>query len=189
MASEKVASLWKFFGIIGIVTLLSMVIVDVADSTLYYLDTKDWRPLADSTVGRLIANEKFIKNDIAILKLREQPKEILSLIKFHLILSLLIYLTIAYLIFTLVKLILKSITKTGEGDVNPMMYVGVFLITILIIVSLELGYEGYVNGRLFIPFSGIWDLIVNWRLVITKSSDFLLSNVILESQNLTSSII
>lgn len=136
-------------GIIGFVT-------GVSGALYTWMKTGDVKPFFESTIGATLLTDKSIGDDTGLYLSTQDPK-LKSIIKRDLLISLFLLLFIFFIFYIIVRTVLP------QSDLLTRSVVFLFLIAIFFSASMI--YIYYSNKTLYIPFSGMFELIKNFKTI------------------------
>jgi len=163
----------KIFAIIFAASVLFGLVINIGLGAYEWAVTGNPRPLLDNTAGVLLNADKMIFESVYQLADQEKMKanpDIYSNLFVDYLKQRIIF-AFCLLIFVIAMLYLFFNKLTGIQQFEPLTNIMVFLLVVLLLGILQMGYVLVVDGRMIIPYQGVWALATHpGVLVITPES-------------------
>lgn len=167
------------FGFVNIIKFFSyalaigIILISIANSFAYGINNHDWKPFADETAGRIFASDNLIYKDVMTIKNSTEIGNKLEVgyfdyLKNDIFKNLMVWLFMLYGVW---RLLIGAFG--GWGFVNNIKKVGILLLAILIVFTVEMSYMIIYNlittsGSIDIGFKGLYYLVKEYRLIFLK---------------------
>ena len=146
--------LWIFL----IVWNVSGIIVSIYSAGVYYNNTGDYKPLLDSTAGRIFASNVDIINSIQIMKANPDSLPVADYFRQRIIQDLFIMIIFFIILYYILKQILKFMLGLSEEQLSPrhtMLFVGISIFVFLLLMEI---YSVVFGFGLTNPVGGLMGL-------------------------------
>ncbi len=158
-------------GAIGFLWMFFAIVVDAGDSALYFVETGDYRPFLEATIGKFIGFDHSIVMNIERLKQPGIEQKYAGYLKTEIARTALILLVMVSFIYWVLDKIAKFFIS--EATMNVGIKFLMILITLLILVSASLIYSVIISDTITLPGKGLYAIAVNHEVVFSSVGQYI----------------